>query len=225
MRDKLEISQDPRAALRVFAGVVWAEGVVPVTSSSPLLDAEIARILAVGEGMVSPGVRDAVRAMLRYGTYKPSGRAKPASEFLWRAAGEGNFPRVSGPVDVNNAVSLASGLPGSIFDAELTGMRLHLRHGDPGESYVFNPSGQSIDLEDLLVVCRDVGGRWEPCGNPVKDAMATKVRDETTSILGVLYVPRELGRAIAERWTARYVELIEQCCAPRRTDMAVFGAD
>ena len=67
--------------------------------------------------------------MLRHGAYKPSGRGKPASEFLLHAALRGEFPLVHGPVDANNAISLASGLPGSIFDADLTGPRLFLRHG------------------------------------------------------------------------------------------------
>jgi DNA/RNA-binding domain of Phe-tRNA-synthetase-like protein len=119
-------------------------------------------------------------------------------------------------VDVNNVVSLASGLPGSVFDTDLTGHRLHLRFGEAGESYVFNPAGQTIDLEDLLVVCRDIHGRWEPCGNPVKDAMTTKIRETTTDVVGILYVPRSLGRRAAEGWAARYAELLDACCRPRQ---------
>ena len=105
-----------------------------------------------------------------------------------RAALSDAFPLVNGPVDVNNIVSLESGLPGSIFDASLSGRRLLIRRGAPGESYVFNPSGQSIDLQDLLHVCRFAGGAWEPCGNPVKDSMATKIRPETRVVVAVLYV-------------------------------------
>src|SRR5262249_26113317 len=34
-------------------------------------------------------VRELVRALLRHGGFKPTGRSKPASEYLLRAAGEG----------------------------------------------------------------------------------------------------------------------------------------
>jgi DNA/RNA-binding domain of Phe-tRNA-synthetase-like protein len=153
--------------------------------------------------------------MLRHGTYRPNGRGKPASEFLLHAALRGEFPLVSGPVDVNNAISLASGLPGSIFDADLTGPRLFLRYGFPGEAYVFNASGQSIDLEDLVVVCRAGTSDWEPCGNPVKDSMATKVHADTRSVIGVLYVPVSLGSAFAAVWAERFAELLAVSCRAR----------
>jgi DNA/RNA-binding domain of Phe-tRNA-synthetase-like protein len=152
--------------------------------------------------------------MLRHGRYKPAGRAKPASEFLLKAAGAVEFARICAPVDVNNAISLASGLPGSIFDAALCGPELLLRRGAASERYVFNPTGQTIELEDLLLVCRRATAGWAPCGNPVKDAMATKVRPETRALLAVLYVPVGLGRTFAERWTRSYAEWLERHCRP-----------
>jgi DNA/RNA-binding domain of Phe-tRNA-synthetase-like protein len=150
--------------------------------------------------------------MLRYGCYKPAGRGKPASEFLLRAALSDSFPLVNGPVDVNNAISLASGLPGSIFDADLSGTELLLRRGLPGESYVFNPAGQVIDLEDLIVVCRREGESWAPCGNPVKDAIATKIRPETQNVVAVLYAPAGESIAFVETWAGRYAELLRAHC-------------
>ena len=92
---------------------------------------------------------------------------------------------MNGPVDVNNAVSLQWGYPASIFDAALSGWDLLLRRGMPGERYIFNPSGQAIELEDLLCVCRKVDGAWVPCGNPVKDSMATKTSPATTQVVAV----------------------------------------
>lgn len=208
-------SDDEVTRAKVLPAWIWAEGLAP-GGAAVALDGELERAVACGEGLVSAAVRDAVRAMLRRGKYKPSGRGKPASEFLLRAALSGEFPRKSAPVDVNNVVSLVSGLPGSIFDVALSGPRLHLRYGEAGESYVFNASGQSIDLEDLPVVCRGLGEAWVPCGNPVKDAMETKIRDVTTDVAAILYVPQTLGRAVAERWAARYAELLEACCGARR---------
>ncbi len=208
------VSIDPEVAARVLPILVWADGIVPPEASSrlELLDELLARA-GRGEELVSEDVRVQVRAMLRHGSYKPTGRGKPASEFLMQAALRGEFPRVNGPVDANNAISLASGLPGSIFDADRTGSRLFLRYGRPGESYVFNPSGQSIDLGDLVVVCRAIGERWEPCGNPVKDAMATKIQAGTRNVVAILYLPRPLGEQIALDWAARFADALVVSCS------------
>jgi DNA/RNA-binding domain of Phe-tRNA-synthetase-like protein len=124
----------------------------------------------------------------------------------------GSFPLINEPVDVNNAVSLVSGLPGSLFDAELSGSRLLVRRGHAGESYVFNQSDQTIDLEDLLLVCRQVDNGWEPCGNPVKDSMATKIGETTRDILAVLYAPGETSEEELSSWAAWYAELLRLHC-------------
>ena len=163
--------------------------------------------------------------MLRYGKYHPSGRGKPASEFLLRAALQGEFPLVNCPVDVNNAISLASGLPGSIFDSDITGRRLLLRRGLPGEKYVFNRAGQEIDLEDLLLICRLTESGWTPCGNPVKDAMATKITEGTRNIIAILYAPTDEPVERLAGWADRYAELLEsECGAVRAGYDVVKGA-
>lgn len=66
----------------------------------------------------SEQLRTAVRDMLRHGGYKPTGRGKPASEYLVRAAGEGKLAGINLVVDACNVVSLASGVPISVVDLE-----------------------------------------------------------------------------------------------------------
>lgn len=227
MDERILISLEAEVAARMHAAVVWADGIeaIDASPSSPWLDDVLARI-GRGESVVSDAVRADVRDMLRHGSYKPTGRGKPASEFLLQAAQRGEFPRVNGPVDANNAVSLASGLPGSIFDLALSGTHLRLRYGRVGESYVFNPSGQSIDLEDLVVVCRHAAGTWEPCGNPVKDSMATKVRAETRGVVAILYVPRSFGDIAALRWARQFADLLAATCRPQAVGChVVSGAE
>ena len=56
-------------------------------------------------------VRLAVRDLLRAGGFKPTGRSKPASEYLLKAVEEGRLTPINMAVDVCNAVSLHSGLP------------------------------------------------------------------------------------------------------------------
>src|SRR6187402_2265772 len=63
-------------------------------------------------------VRGAVRDLLRHGGYKPTGRGKPASEYLIRAVTEGTLGSINAAVDACNAVSLHSGLPISVVDRD-----------------------------------------------------------------------------------------------------------
>jgi DNA/RNA-binding domain of Phe-tRNA-synthetase-like protein len=175
----------------VRVALVWGSR-MPACPASTAMPDFLQRMLdrvRFGEQLVSPERKAAVRDMLRHGAYKPTGRGKPASEYLVSAAQAGGFPLVNGPVDVNNAVSLQWGYPASIFDAARTGGELLLRRGASGESYRFNASGQTIELEDLLCVCRKVDGAWKPCGNPVKDSMDTKTSLSTTAVIAVLFAP------------------------------------
>ena len=214
MEYSLEIGEDLRPC-PVLPALIWAERIVPplATESAPaFLTDVILEAQATGEEFVPAEVRKRVRKMLRFGKYHASGRGKPASEFLLRAALSDQFPLVNGPVDVNNAISLASGLPGSIFDSDLSGTHQLIRRGVPGEAYVFNNSGQTIDLQDLLLVCRRTDAGWEPCGNPVKDAMTTKIQTQTTNVVAVLYAPADEPRDSLAHWAENYAELLSSHC-------------
>ena len=192
------------------------------TVAEPVYLAELlARVRTAGEGFLPPERKASVRQMLRFGKYKPSGRSKPSSEYLLAAALEGNFPLVNGPVDVNNAVSLESGYPASIFDLDLCGKELMIRRGVHGEAYVFNPSGQVIDLEDLLCVCRKEGETWLPCGNPVKDAMATKTRDTTRHVAAVIYAPAADAVADLNIAAGRFASFLRTNCGAAESGWAV----
>jgi DNA/RNA-binding domain of Phe-tRNA-synthetase-like protein len=211
--------------LIVRAALVWGLGMpaCPKTVSAPrYLVSLLERVLAAGDGFVSPTRKAAVRNMLRFGEYKPSGRSKPSSEYLLGAALQGNFPLVNGPVDVNNTVSLEWGYPASIFDVELCGLDLLMRRGFAGESYVFNPSGQSINLQDLLCVCRMEAGHWKPCGNPVKDAMATKISESTRGVVAVIYAPMIEDRAGLDAAADRFASLLGSDCGAAETGWTVI---
>src|SRR6185295_8224828 len=121
-------------------------------------------------------VRGAVRDLLRHGGYKPTGRGKPASEYLVRAAGEGTLGSINAAVDACNAVSLASGLPISLIDLDLATPPLRIAVASHGAAYVFNASGQEMALDGLLCV-HDAAG---PCANAVKDSQRTKTHAATT---------------------------------------------
>src|SRR5271166_5494436 len=56
-------------------------------------------------------VRETVRQLLRHSGFKPTGRSKPASEYLLKAVAEGRLASINVAVDACNSVSLHSGLP------------------------------------------------------------------------------------------------------------------
>ncbi|MFY0583542.1 phenylalanine--tRNA ligase beta subunit-related protein [Cystobacter fuscus] len=150
-------------------------------------------------------VRGAVRDLLRHGGYKPTGRGKPASEYLVRAAGEGALGTINAAVDACNAVSLHSGLPISVVDLERARPPLRVGLAPEGTSYVFNASGQSIDVGGLLCLFDAEG----PCANAVKDSQRTKTHEGTRRTFTVLWGTRALpGRA--ERAFSWYRELLER---------------
>jgi DNA/RNA-binding domain of Phe-tRNA-synthetase-like protein len=148
-------------------------------------------------------VKKAVRDLLRQSGYKPTGRGKPASEYLLGVAAEGPLPEINVAVDACNVVSLHSGLPISVIDLDRAREPLSIRVALDGESYVFNATGQTIDLAGLLCLC-DADG---PCANAVKDAQRTKTGGATRRTLSIVWGTVTMnGRA---RDTARwYRELL-----------------
>jgi DNA/RNA-binding domain of Phe-tRNA-synthetase-like protein len=151
------------------------------------------------------GVREAVRALLRHGGFKPTGRSKPASEYLLKAVRENLLSPINPAVDACNVVSLHSGLPISVVDLGRTREPLRVGVAPPGSSYVFNASGQSIDLGGLLCLF-DADG---PCANAVKDAQRTKTGPDTRRTLSLIWGTLTLpGRAAQTE--SLYRSLLEQ---------------
>jgi DNA/RNA-binding domain of Phe-tRNA-synthetase-like protein len=152
--------------------------------------------------------RAAVRDLLRHGGYKPTGRGKPASEYLVRAVGEGALTSINAAVDACNVASLHSGLPISVVDLDTVRAPLKVGLAAEGTSYVFNAGGQVIDVGGLLCLFDAVG----PCANAVKDSQRTKTSATTLRTLSVVWGAKALvGRTAATvQW---YRALLEQAGA------------
>ena len=135
--------------------------------------------------------RTAIRAALRAGGYKPSGRGKPATRY-----------------------SLATGLPISVVDADLVTAPLAIEVAAAGTRYVFNPSGQEIDASGLAVLVDAAG----PSGSAVKDAQRTKTHADTRRTLSIVWGARALpGRAAAvATWYRALAEAAGADVAPCR---------
>jgi DNA/RNA-binding domain of Phe-tRNA-synthetase-like protein len=167
----------------------------------------------------SDEIRAQVRQLLRRGGFRPSGRSKPAAEYLTAAHAEGRFPRINAAVDACNVASLRSGLPISLIDLDRAEGALAIRTCPGGTSYVFNPSGQVLDASGLLAVY-DAHG---PTGTPVKDAQRTKTHDGTTRTLSIVWgtcaVPGRTKHA-----TAWYRELVSAIAGATSDDVAIETA-
>lgn len=184
-------------------------GAFVTTFDRPLgqVDASALRALLVA-GSAAPlaaddDVRGAIRDLLRHGGYKPTGRGKPASEYLLRAASDGTLGAINAAVDACNVVSLHSGLPISVVDLDLAREPFSIAVAPAGARYVFNQAGQEIDLEGLVCLFDAAGA----CANAVKDSQRTKTRPETTRTLSVVWGSRRLGDRTV-RAVAWYRELL-----------------
>ena len=150
-------------------------------------------------------VRELVRALLRHGGFKPTGRSKPASEYLLKAVREGALASINFVVDVCNVVSLHSGLPISVVDLDRARAPFRVSVAPSGASYVFNASGQTIDLGGLLCLF-DADG---PCANAVKDAQRTKTGPPSRRMLSLIWGTVALPERAAQTETW-YRALLEQ---------------
>ncbi|MDP3278887.1 MAG: phenylalanine--tRNA ligase beta subunit-related protein [Deltaproteobacteria bacterium] len=150
-------------------------------------------------------LRGHVRDLLRHGGFKPTGRSKPSSEYLLRVAKEQPLAAINVAVDLANYASLHSGLPISVVDLDRTALPLAVRLAAPSEQYVFNASGQVLDVANLLCLHDALG----PCANAVKDAQRTKTHADTRTTLTLIWAPvacREHSERTRAWLDARFAE-------------------
>lgn len=132
-----------------------------------------------------------VRQLLRFGKFKASGRSKPAQEYLLRCVNQdGGLPVINGPVDLINTVSLDVNLPISLLSLRKCSPQLVVTRGRSGQTFVFNSAGQSLELEDLLIVADASQEEWRPVGSPIKDSMAGKIETNDRDLVALIYAPR-----------------------------------
>ena len=195
--DDVRLTVDAHPALRLAAFVTDFPAPLGELPTPPdvlaLLAADASAPLARDET-----VRAAVRDLLRHGGYKPTGRGKPASEYLVKAAAEGTLGPINAAVDACNAASLHSGFPISVVDVDRARAPFHVGVAPAGASYVFNASGQEIDLAGLLCLF-DADG---PCANAVRDAQRTKTQGATRRTLSLVWGCAGFEARLAEtvRW-------------------------
>jgi DNA/RNA-binding domain of Phe-tRNA-synthetase-like protein len=209
----IEVMPHPRLEPRAFV-TRFATPLAAVTTApyAPLMALD-----ATAPFRSDDTIRASIRDMLRVGGYKPTGRGKPASEYLLRAASEGSLKSINAAVDACNVVSLHSGIPISVVDLALARSPLAIRIAPEGSSYVFNVSGQTMDVSGLVCLVDAEG----PCGNAVKDSQRTKTHAGTEVTLSVLWGARDLGE-LTDRARAWYREIVA-CTGGTTEDVELRG--
>ncbi len=195
-----------------LAGTVVARG-VKVGPTPPGLATRIDGLVAQrgAEEFPPASLKEAIRNLLRRGGFRPAGRNKPSSEYLAQAAREGRFPRINNLVNIINLLSLESGLPISLLDLAAVGEDAEIRRGKKGEKYIFNVSGQELDLGGLACVCRVESSVGIPLGSPIKDSMAGKINESTTEVIGVVYASMAVvDSATMDGYLAQFESLLRE---------------
>lgn len=181
---------------RISFGIVRAVGIAVRDSRQELRESADALVKEIVKNKCETPeeVRRKVRHMLKLDGFSPSGRNRPANEFLLKELERTKrFKFINNVVDINNYISLKYSIPISIFDAGKIQGALVLRTGGPGEAYVFNDEGHIIEVKRLVVCCEEQPDYTSiPYGSPVKDSMHTKVFAACNQVLAVIYSPPAL---------------------------------
>jgi DNA/RNA-binding domain of Phe-tRNA-synthetase-like protein len=203
------IPTDPHPLLCADGFVARFPAALGTLPSPPALLGALRRDAAAPLPPPDDALRAAVRELLRHGGFKPTGRSKPASEYLRNLAETATLPAINLAVDACNAVSLHSGFPISVVDLDRARPPLRIALAPAGASFVFNAGGQAIDIGGLLCL-HDADG---PCANAVKDAQRTKTGDATRRTLSVVW------------GTVRYADRVHATGAWYRALLRENGAD
>ena len=202
----LRVAEDPALAAHLDLGVLRARFPQPLGElpSPPELLALLS-LEASAPLERSEAIKGAVRDLFRQGGYKPTGRGKPASEYLVKAVGEGRLGTINRAVDVCNVVSLHSGLPISMIDLGRAQPPIRVGPAPPETEYVFNAGGQTIRFPGLVCVSDAQG----PCANGVKDSQRTKTDETSRETLSFVWGARAAAGRTRQA-VAWYAELLTQ---------------
>ena len=128
-----------------------------------------------------PGVRGSRAAYKAFG--RNPGRYRVSSEALLRRVRRGDeLYHINSVVDVNNLLSVESGLSVGSYDASKRRGAVTLRKAGPGEGY--NGIGKDfLDLENMLVLADEEG----IFGSSMSDSTRAMVTESTREVLAVVY--------------------------------------
>ena len=206
----ISIGQDfINAGTKVTLGVITAA--ITVAPSSDALNQQLetviaARLAELGEGPASvvPQIAATRKAYKAFG--KDPARYRPAAEALTRRVLQGKgLYRINNVVEVNNLVSIKTGVSIGAYDLAAIDGAVEFRRGRDNEPYVGIGRGP-LNIEGLPVFADAQG----PFGSPTSDSERTMVTENCTRLLMLLVgfgdAP-EIEAAMSET-----TELLERFC-------------
>ncbi|MBF0545779.1 MAG: hypothetical protein HQM08_15155 [Candidatus Riflebacteria bacterium] len=208
-------------------GIIEADGVRVAPSNSDYLS-EIKNAISPildPEWIYPDSLQKGIRSLLKVYGFHPSGRNRPACEFLAKdLQSRGEFKPINNIVDINNHISMLSFLPISVIDRSKSGENLMIRVGMEGESYIFNKEGQELSLKNLLVIARN-GGNSAPLGSPVKDSQETKVFEDSRNIVGIIYSSSSLiSSEKLSIWLEKFSSLLKSEAKAERIEWEILDS-
>lgn len=127
------------------------------------------------------GIRGSRAAYKAFG--RNPGRYRVSSEALLRRVKRGDeLYHINTVVDVNNLISIESGLSVGSYDLENVKGAITFRKAEAGEGYQ-GIGKDFIDMENMLVLCDDEG----IFGSSMSDSTRAMVTDDTKDVLAVIY--------------------------------------
>lgn len=128
-----------------------------------------------------PGIRGSRAAYKAFG--RNPGRYRVSSEALIRRVRRGDeLYHINSVVDVNNLLSVKSGLSVGSYDLDHLHGAITLRKAEAGEGYT-GIGKDFIDMENMLVLADEEG----IFGSSMSDSVRAMVTEHTTNVLVVVY--------------------------------------
>lgn len=152
------------------------------------------------EALSSDPTVNGIRKLFRAAGCDPT-RYRPSNEALLRRLVKGeSMPRISPIVDLNNCLSAELAVPVCVMDVRHLAPPFVFRAGAPEETYESLRGPFALEGKPLLV---DAAG---PADTPITGGVRVKVRDDSTHIWLVAYMPR--GTGVEERAAATLESLL-----------------
>ncbi len=205
LAEQIRIARELQEIL--YFAVVEMEG-VEVFERSDALDRDFAAALAeLQQRYESPAdahpLFEPARKMYRAVGIDPT-RIRPSSEALARRVLKSrDLYRINSVVDCFNSLSMLSGIPVGLYDADHVHPPVELRLGKEGEGY------PGIGKEYVNVAGRFcLVDQQGPFGNPSSDSARTRIRPGTQNLLACYFVPAAVPEAEARKLLERSRELL-----------------
>lgn len=205
----------------IHIGVVVAKGLDNTKPYAELLQLQKGAIKSAAEKIGSlpptkhPHISSWREVYRSFGT-KPGDYRPSAEALIRRSIKSGKLPRINTAVDIYNVVSVKHIIPMGGFDLDHIEGTIMLRKSDGGEG--FNPlgsggpeetyAGEVVYADEARILTR----RWN-----YRDAVKTRITEETKDLVMFLDASPEISRDKVEAAMDEFIQLLGDACGGKMT--------